>query len=161
MNLSEKVAYLRGLAKGLDINDDSKNGKMFEVIMDILDDIAVNLAEIEDNALDLGEEIDVLSDDLSLVEEIVFDEDDDDDDDDDDHDCECGCGCGCEGDDEDYPLFFEVTCPGCENTITVDEDVLELGTIQCPGCGEMLEFDLDSIEDEDEAESESAETDAE
>ena len=152
MNISEKVAYLKGLAKGLDISD-SKNGQLFEVIIDILDDIASNLAEIEDNALDLGEEIDVLSDDLEAVEKVVYEDEDEDDeaeedDEDDSEGCCCG-GCGsCE--DDEYPLFFEVTCPSCENTITIDEDVLNLGTIQCPNCGEMLEFDLDSVEEENE-----------
>jgi len=153
MTISEKVAYLRGLAKGLDIESDGKYGQLFEVVMDILEDVAENLAEIEDNALDLGEEIDVLSEDLEAVESIVYDEEDDDDDDDDcccdDDDCCCDdddCCC----DEDEYPLFFEVTCPGCDNTITIDEDVLNLGTIQCPNCGEMLEFDLDDIEEEDE-----------
>ena len=50
MNISEKVAYLRGLAKGLDVAE-TKNGQLFEVIMDILDDIAANLTEIEDYAI--------------------------------------------------------------------------------------------------------------
>ena len=149
MNISEKVAYLRGLAKGLDVAE-TKNGQLFEVIMDILDDIAANLTEIEDNALDLGEEIDVLSEDLEAVEKVVYEDEDDEDDED---ACCCGedsCCCGENSEDEEYPLFFEVTCPSCENTITIDEDVLNLGTIQCPNCGEMLEFDLDSIEEEDE-----------
>ena len=148
MTVSEKVAYLRGLAKGLDIESEPKFGQLFEVVMDILDDIAENLAEIEDNALDLGEEIDVLSEDLEAVESIVYDEEDDDDDDD---DCCCDCDDDCCCDEEDYPLFFEVTCPACDNTITIDEDVLNLGTIQCPNCGEMLEFDLDDIKEEEES----------
>ena len=148
MTISEKVAYLRGLAKGLDIESDGKYGQLFEVVMDILEDVAENLAEIEDNALDLGEEIDVLSEDLEAVESIVYDEEDDDDDDDDDCCCCDDDDCCC--DEDEYPLFFEVTCPACENTITIDEDVLNLGTIQCPNCGEMLEFDLDDIEEEDE-----------
>jgi len=142
MTISEKVAYLRGLAKGLDIESDGKYGQLFEVVMDILEDVAENLAEIEDNALDLGEEIDVLSEDLEAVESIVYDEEDDDDCCCEDDDCCC--------DEDEYPLFFEVTCPSCENTITIDEDVLNLGTIQCPNCGEMLEFDLDDIEIEEE-----------
>ena len=70
-----------------------------------------------------------------------YDEDEDEDDyDDDDEDY----------DEDEEPLFFEVTCPACDNTITIDEDVLNLGAIQCPNCGEMLEFDLDEDEDEEE-----------
>ncbi len=138
MTVSEKVAYLKGLADGLQIDSSTKEGKVFAAIFDILDDVAVALADIEENALDLGEEIDEISDDLALVESIILDDDGEDFD---DHECGCGCGCG----DSDFPLLFEVTCPSCENSITVDEEVLDLGTIQCPNCGEMLEFDLDDI----------------
>jgi len=150
MNVSEKVAYLRGLAAGLEVSSKSKEGKLFEATLDVLEEIAGSLHELEENALDLAEEIDVLSDDLADVEKVVFDEDDEDEDYDED---EGGCYGRCcrANEDDEYPPMFEVTCPACENTITVDEDVLNLGTIQCPNCGEMLEFDLDSIEeDEDE-----------
>ena len=50
-------------------------------------------------------------------------------------------------DEDEEPVFYEVTCPACENTITIDEDVLSLGAIECPNCGETLEF---SLEDEEE-----------
>ena len=149
MTTPEKVAYLKGLMAGLDLDADSKEGKLFTCIADILEDLALDVEDLEENSLDLGEEIDALSDDLSDVEDLLFDDDDDDDEDEDDCDCSCCCGCG------DETLFFEVTCPACDNTITVDEDVLDLGTIQCPNCGEMLEFDLDEDdEDEDEKEAE-------
>ena len=52
-------------------------------------------------------------------------------------------------DEDEEPLFFEVTCPACENTITVDEDVVNLGAIQCPNCGEMLEFEFDEDDEEE------------
>lgn len=141
MKTSEKVAYLKGLADGLGLERETKEGKLIAGIIDVLEDIALDLEEIEDNALDLGEEIDALSEDLAQVEEIIYDEDDDDDDDDDEY-CDCGCSCG-EG---DCPVFYEVTCPGCDNTITVDKDVLDLGVIDCPNCGETLEFDFDEEE---------------
>jgi transcription elongation factor Elf1 len=157
MNVSEKVAYLRGLADGLEISPESKEGKLFEATLDVLEEMAAALSELEENALDLAEEIDVLSDDLADVEKVVFDEDDEDEDYDEDEGGCYGRCCGMNEDDDEYPRMFEVTCPACENTITVDEDVLNLGTIQCPNCGEMLEFDLDSIEEDDEEESGDAE----
>jgi len=159
MTTSEKVAYLKGLAEGLAVDPESKEGKLFTAIIDVLADIASDLEDIEENALDLAEEIDAISEDLSDVEEIVYDEDEDDyDDEDDDEDFGSYCcgGCGAPEDDED-PTFYEVTCPACENTITVDEDVLELGKIQCPNCGEMLEFDFDAIEDDEDDEDPDAE----
>lgn len=140
MTASEKVAYLKGLIEGMGIDEKSEQGKLFSVIADILEDLASDVADIEENAYDLAEEIDALSDDLADVEDMVYDYDDDED------DFRCpGCP---SNDDEDEPIFFELTCPACDNTITVDEDVLNLGSIQCPNCGEMMEFDFDE-DDED------------
>lgn len=157
MTTSEKVAYLKGLAEGLGLGKETKEDKLFNAIIDILGAVAADLNDLEETAAEMCEEIDAISDDLSLVEEIVYDDECCDCDDcccdDYDDDCCCGHGhshshdhCCC----EDEPFFYEVTCPACENTITVDEDVLALGKIQCPSCGEMLEFDMESIEyDED------------
>lgn len=155
MTTSEKVAYLKGLMDGLGLDAESKEGRIFTCIADILEDIALDMEDLEENALDLGEEIDALSDDLATIEDYFtddYDEDEDDYDSEDDYYTGgCGKGC-CGGGNADEPLFFEVTCPSCDKTITVDEDVLDLGTIQCPSCGEMLEFDLDEDEDDDEDE---------
>ena len=45
MGITEKVAYLKGLAEGLGLDKDSKEGKLFAAIIDVLDDMAL---EIED-----------------------------------------------------------------------------------------------------------------
>ena len=149
MNTSEKVAYVKGLAEGLGYDNTSKEGKILAAILDILEDVAHDIEDLEENAWDLGEAIDQVSDDLSDIEDVVYGADDDED--------ECA-GCpGCDGDvdDEDgeEPVFYELTCPACGHTITIDEDVLDLGGIDCPNCGESLEFDgVEPIEDEEEPE---------
>lgn len=132
MNTSEKVAYVKGLAEGYGYDDSTKEGKLLSAILDILEDIAHDVEDLEQNNWELGEAIDQVSDDLSDLEDIVYDEDEDEED-------ECAGCCGCDGDVE--PTFYEVTCPKCGNTITIDEDVLDLGSIECPSCGESLEFD--------------------
>ena len=77
MTISEKVAYLKGLAEGLDLDTTkSKEGKLISVMIGILEELAMSVEDLEENALNLGEEIDVLSDDLADVESEVFDEDD-------------------------------------------------------------------------------------
>ena len=151
MNTSEKVAYVKGLAEGLGYDNTSKEGKILAAILDILEDVAHDIEDLEENAWDLGEAIDQVSDDLAEIEELVYDEDfDDEEDEDEDEDYE-PCSCCCGGEDEDEPVFYEVTCPKCGNTITIDEDVLDLGAIDCPNCGEELEFDgIEEDEDEDE-----------
>ena len=133
MTNSEKVAYLKGLMEGMKLNADADETKLLGVIVDILGDLAEDLEDVASDLYDLGEDVDAISDDLSDVEDFLCGEDDWDD----------------EDDEEEEPLFFEVTCPACENTITVDEDVLDLGSIQCPNCGEMLEFEFDEEDEED------------
>ena len=151
MTTSEKVAYLKGLAEGLGVDKETKEGRILDAILDILEDVAHDIEDLEENAWELGEAIDQVSDDLSDIEDIVYDLDEDEDDDEDEDEC---CGCCCEDEDEDEePVFYEVTCPACENTITIDEDVLNLGSIECPNCGETLEFEgIEEDEDEDEGE---------
>ena len=151
MTTSEKVAYLKGLAEGLGVDKETKEGRILDAILDILEDVAHDIEDLEENAWELGEAIDQVSDDLSDIEDIVYDLDEDEDDDEDEDEC---CGCCCEDEDEDVePVFYEVTCPACENTITIDEDVLNLGSIECPNCGETLEFEgIEEDEDEDEGE---------
>ena len=104
MTISEKVAYLKGLAEGLDLGTEkSKEGKLISVMIGILEEMAMSIEDLEENDLDLGEEIDVLSDDLADVEAVVYDEDFDEDEDEDWED-EC----------------FEVTCPHCEEPLVID-----------------------------------------
>ena len=133
MTISEKVAYLKGLAEGLDLDTQkSKEGKLISVMIGILEEVALSIEDLEENALALGEEIDALSDDLSDVESVVFDEDEDD----------------MEDDDEEED-FFEVECPTCEEPLVIDEEALAEGIIVCPNCDSK--FSLDLTED-DEAE---------
>ena len=78
MTISEKVAYLKGLAEGLNLDvEKSKEGKLISVMIGILEEIGMSIEDLEENTVALGEEIDVLSDDLSDVEDVVFDEDED------------------------------------------------------------------------------------
>ena len=123
MTITEKVAYLKGLADGLAIDTEkSKEGKLISVIIDILEEMGMSIEDLEENTVALGEELDAVSDDLADVEEILFEDEDDEDED--------GCCCGEEDDDD----FFEVECPNCQEPLVIDEDVLEAGVIECPNC---------------------------
>lgn len=129
MTISEKVAYLKGLAEGLDLDTEkSKEGKLISVMIGILEEVALDLEDLQEVADELGEEVDAISDDLSDVEEVVFDEYDEDDDND----------------------FFEVECPSCGAEIDIDEDVLAAGVVECPACGDKFALDLSDEEEDDE-----------
>ena len=138
MTISERVAYLKGLIEGLGLDTETKEGKIISVIVDVLDDMALAIEDLEENDYDIGDELDALSADLADVEEIVYD------------DCDCDCDCDCcddEEDDEDY--MFSVTCPACGEELEVAEEIVEEGECVCPACGEKLEFEFDE-DDEDE-----------
>ena len=132
MGVSEKVAYLKGLMEGLKIDADSDYGKVFKAIVDVLDEVALEIEDLTDEVMEVGDGLDVVSDDLADVEELLFDDDDE--------------------LDDDEPVYM-TTCPECEEEIYFDETYLEDGTVVCPNCGATLEFDaadLDADADDDE-----------
>ena len=129
MEISEKVAYLKGLAEGLKLDEETKEGKLIAGIIDVLDAMAEEFADMEDEMIDLEDGLDAVSDDLSDVEETLYFALDDDE----------------EDDDEDDGELFVTTCPCCEEEVVFDESVLEDGEVICPNCGERLEFDLSDL----------------
>ncbi len=139
MTVTERVAYLKGLTEGLDLDTSTKEGKLLSAIIDVLDDLAFEVSDLQEVVGELGEQIDMIDEDLDGLEEIVYDEEDYDDDDDDDCDC---CDCCDDGD------LYEIVCPSCSDSIYLDEDMVAEGEMECPNCGEHLEFDFD----EDDAE---------
>ena len=139
MEITEKVAYLKGLAEGMELDTDKKVGKLLSAIIDVLDDMALEIEDLKDAQEELGDGLDAVSDDLEDVEDAVFGEDEDDEDFDDEYEYDDL--------DEDEDCYA-TTCPTCEETIYFDESVLEDGQVICPNCGEKLEFDLTGMEEE-------------
>ncbi len=123
MTVSEKVAYIKGLAEGLSL-EDSKEAKLIKAIIECLDDIAENIADVEDDVYEMAEQLDEIDQDLANLEDDYYDDADDEDDDDEEE-------------------LYEVTCPKCNDTIYLDEETLLDGGIECPNCGEELEFDFE------------------
>ena len=56
--LSERVSYLRGLADGLKIDEDTNEGKLFKLIIDVIDDIAVSVEDVEDTQNEILDSVD-------------------------------------------------------------------------------------------------------
>lgn len=124
--VSEKVAYLEGLAEGMEIEKE-KSGKLFKGIIDALSAIAEELEEHE-----------MLVDDLSDCVDDLYDALDDEDD-------ECCCD---DCDDEDD--FLEIVCPSCGETIYFDEDMIDSDEgLICPYCNEPIDIDISCECDDD------------
>ena len=51
MTISEKVAYLKGLAEGLNLDvEKSKEGKLISVMIGILEEVGLSIEDLEENA---------------------------------------------------------------------------------------------------------------
>ena len=131
MALNEKLAYLNGLIKGLKIAGETNEEKLFLAITDALNEMSAILG-VYDETLDSITEV------LSDVEESVYELED-----------EVYGGDKSEfGEFEDMDEdIYDITCANCDNTITVDYDALDNGSITCPNCGELIEFTLDDDEE--------------
>ena len=134
MDICEKIAYIKGLAEGLGLDEATKEGKVLAAIIDLLGDITEEICDIEDGCDSLMEQIDAVDEDLASLEEIIYEDDED--------ECDCDCDdCDCDCDDEVY----EIECPACNDIIYLDADMLEEDGMVCPNCGTDLEFDFDGI----------------
>lgn len=142
MELSNKVAYLKGLMDGLKIDDSTNEGKVLLAMADILDEMALTIEDVADEVDEVVELVDILDEDLGDIEEELYSDDS----------C-CGDDCDC-CDDDDYDYVdeeeYECVCPSCGDTICLGESIVAEGSIDCPNCGEKLEFDFSELEDDDE-----------
>ena len=134
MDIKSNAAYIKGLAEGLGIDKESKEGKIISALIDLVNDMAESITDLEAECAELREYAEELDEDLGDVEEFLLDEDD----------CDCGCDCDDDCDcgccDDGY---VELECPACNEIICLDDSLLDEDTIQCPACGETLEFDFD------------------
>ena len=134
MTVTEKVAYLKGLVEGLDFDKDDKETKVINAVLDVLEDLALAVSDLDDEMVVVTEQLDAVDEDLADLEEVFYEELDD-------CDCDCDdCDCDC---DED---MYEVECPNCGELIYFDEEIILDGKADCPACGEVLEFEVDECD---------------
>ena len=135
MNLTERIAYIRGLAEGLKLDESKDEVKVIKAIIDLLEDMAYDVVDLEDVVDDVCNQVDEIDEDLAEVEEELYG--------------------GDEWDDDDFDInnsdeaFYEVTCPACNETTIFDEDALIEGELECPCCGAEIEFDFSELNEEE------------
>ncbi len=111
MEITEKVAYLKGLAEGMELDTEKKEGKLLAAIIDVLDDIALEIADMKADQEELYDGLDAVSDDLE-----------------DDEDCYATTCPTCEETiyfDESVLEDGEVICPNCGEKLEFDLNGLE------------------------------------
>ena len=111
MEITEKVAYLKGLMEGMKIDTESNEGKVLAAMADILEDIGLELEDLWNAQGELEDGLDVVSDDLEDVEDTVYGEDEDDESFDDEY---------YEDDADEDEDCYATTCPTCDLLILDD-----------------------------------------
>lgn len=135
--LSEKVAYLKGLADGLDFDASTKEGKILAAIVEVLDEIAIEVDDIVIMQDDMQEQLDDVDTALSDLEDEYYALDDDLDELEEYDDL-----------DEDWEEEYSFECPGCGDMVYFDPALLDDGVecLVCPNCEEKISIkgiDLD------------------
>lgn len=145
MSLPEKAAYLRGLYDGMELNaETSKEARMFNAIIDVIQEMAGHINENEDSLAAIADQVDDLSDALDLLAEELEDDEDEDwtpPSLDDLYDAE--------DEDDDFETQIDVECPKCHELLTIGEEELTTGKIHCDSCGQSFQIDVEFSDDQE------------
>ena len=73
-SIGEKIAYLKGLAEGLKVDESTSEGKIIKGILEVLADLSASVSDMEDDMFEMQEVIDEIDEDLAEVEDEIYDE---------------------------------------------------------------------------------------
>jgi DNA-directed RNA polymerase subunit RPC12/RpoP len=123
--LKEKVAYLKGLAEGMQLNESTNESRLIKAIIEVLNDFAIVVDNMEEIQEQMSDQIDSIDEDLAEIEGIMFDE----------------AGLQCKVRDGNV----DIECPHCNEKVSVDENLLDdkSSTILCPHCHKDIEVEWD------------------
>jgi hypothetical protein len=119
-HLTDKVAYLKGLAEGMKLSEDTNEHKLMLKMLEALQAFALEIEELREDHDELDEYVESMDEDLSDLEDYVFDDDEDD-----------------------------AFCDGCFDQDDDDDDDDDLVEYECPHCGCETQFDLTTFDFED------------
>lgn len=119
-SVNSKVSYLKGLVKGLEIDKNSKEGRIIVEIINVLDDVSEEISDMAHNQRYMSEHINEIDGELSdLLDAVMYDD---------------------TGSFEDaYDNFEELKCPNCNDMVYIDRGIMEQGKeIACPNCHQKI-----------------------
>lgn len=132
-DLRQRVAYLNGLAEGLNLDRQSPEGRVIGAMLSLFGDIAESVDSVKQAQGRLEDYVECLDEDLGELEEEFYGE-------------------------EAGKEYVETVCPRCgekvyfDESLLTDESALE---ITCPNCGEVV-YEYDELLDGDDEEPDEA-----
>lgn len=157
--IQERISYIEGLAEGLDMLQNKKEGKFYSEVINILSSLNKTLQNVEARLHELEEYVEAIDEDLNDIEWDYYEGDDDDDfefDDSDDYsllDSDEYIIEDIYNEDDDEEIvedltnedgYYQVICPSCNETVLIDHSLFEtsnLEEVMCPNCHEILIID--------------------
>lgn len=130
--LEKRAAYLKGLADGMKVEEESNSGRLIAQLIELVNDMAIAIEEV-------SAQLDEVDEDLGDLEEYCYDDD-----------CDCDCDCDCD-DDYDYDYeddMVQINCPHCGDEVYLDEELLDQDEVICPSCRETITLEFDCCCDE-------------
>ena len=133
--VTDRAAYLRVLADGLEIDGSTKEGKLLLAFVEAFDEMAESLQKVSDANDETRSYVEEIDEALDALESELFEDDE-----------ECECHHHHDEDDEDYEDdedgddgLIEYDCPNCGTAIYFDETAFDLEEDhRCPNCGEPV-----------------------
>ena len=161
MTIVEKAAYLKGLVEGLGVEPESRDGKLWGALNDLLGDMAHEIEDLQSGSLDFADALDEIGDELSYLEDLTCDLDTPEDFEECDGDC-ASCQFECpgsddeeededdegeddEGEDEDDD-FSDAEGEEEEEDEELQYDGV-MYDVKCPVCGEEITFDEETLDE--------------
>ena len=153
--LTDRVSYLKGLAEGMKLNPEKDANRLITEMLEVMGEMARDMEQTSDDLDELCDYVECIDEDLSDLEDNIYDDGEEtgwSEDDEEDEDGE-------DGDDEDDNLPISYTCPHCgEVTEFLARDIDLSEDMPCPHCGKPLfpEFDVsmeagDTSDEEDDS----------
>ncbi len=124
--LTNRAAYLQGLADGLKLDTEKAEGKLINEMLGLISEMAEELEMIDEEQGFIADKIDEMDDVLEMFGDEIYG-----------GDCDC--------DDYDDEDFYTLLCDNCGAEIDLTSDDLDdiaEGMFKCPDCGEVIELDL-------------------
>ena len=155
MDLKEKASYVKGLLEGLNLDYKNENNKILKIMVDLFQEMAEKIQEIENVSYENSALLDELDEDLANVEKSYYNEKNKSHCKHKGHKNSCGCSSLEEFSNENFnngnsdkEVEYEMSCPNCKRVIELTEEFFNDNEedIVCPECGEKINFELKDFE---------------
>ncbi|MCM3589537.1 MULTISPECIES: CD1247 N-terminal domain-containing protein [Brevibacillus] len=132
-SLANRISYLRGLADGLDLTQNSNEGKVLSEVIEVLDEMYGQFRELHARIEETEDYVEAIDDDLDDVELYLFGDEDD------LYEMVDDCD-----EDDDSALYDKFADQDDEDASTYeldsDDNVIASYEIECPSCHEIMFF---------------------